>query len=305
MRIAVFGIGGVGGIVGGALAKEHADTFFLVRGENLKAILRDGLRVRSVLLGDFTAHPKRASDKAADLGVMDVVIVSCKGNNLQAACAAIAPMVGPRTVVIPLLNGVLVSEIMAPLLPPCILADGAIRVFSRLEKPGHIVQSAGLCRIVFGMSDGSRPAAFADIAALLNRAGIRTVVSDNMLVDSWTKYAVMCGNSAVFCCYDGPVATVRRDPDHEKTLRAVIGELIAVAAAKGVALPGGLADSFVDDFSKMPPENMTSLYHDLRNKKPAGETELDHIIGRMVSFGRQTGVATPCHTAAYERFASR
>lgn len=305
MKIAVFGIGGVGGIVGGALAKNHPDTYFYVRGENLNAIRQNGLKVQSVLLGDFVAHPKLASDKATELGIMDVVIVACKGYNLKAACEAIAPMVGFQTVVIPLLNGVIVSDIMKPLLPLCILADGTIRVFSHLAKPGHIVQSAGLCSIVFGMKDGSRPARFEEIAAILNKAGVKTTLSDNILMDSWAKYATMCSNSVVFCYYDGPAGKVHEDPNHEKVLRAVIGDLIAVAAAKGVVLPEGMTDRYVDDFSKMPPDNMTSLYRDLSRGNPANETELHQIIGRMVEFGQQTGVATPYHKIAYERFASK
>jgi len=305
MKIAVFGIGGVGGFVGGTLAKDHTDTYFYVRGENLNAIRQNGLKVQSVLLGDFVAHPKLASDKATELGIMDAVFVSCKGYGLKAACEAIAPMLGPETVVIPLLNGVIVSDIMEPLLPPCILADGAIYVFSRLEKPGHIVQSAGLGSIVFGMKDKSRPPKLEEIAAILNKAGIKGILTDNILADSWIKYAMMCGNSVVLCCYNGSVGKVLEDPNHEKVLRAVIGELMAVAAAKGVTLPEDMADRYMDNFSKMPPETMTSLYRDLSRGKPANETELDHIIGRMVEFGQQTGVATPYHKIAYERFASK
>jgi len=305
MKIAVFGIGGVGGIVGGALAKDHAETYFYVRGENLNAIHQKGLRVQSVSLGDFTAHPKLASDKATEIGIMDAIFVACKGYNLKVACEAINPMVGPETVVIPLLNGVIVSDLMEPLLPPCILADGTIHVFSRLEEPGHIVQSAGLCSIVFGMKDGSRPIKLEEIAAILNKAGIKARLSENILVDSWTKYAIMCSNSTVFCYYDGSAGKVHEDPNHEKVLRAVIGDLIAVAAAKGVKLPESLPDRYVDEFSKMPGETMTSLYRDLSSGKPSKETELDHIIGRMVKFGQQTCVATPYHKIAYERFASK
>lgn len=305
MKIAVFGIGGVGGIVGGALAKSHTDTYFLVRGENLKAIRQNGLKVQSVLLGDFVAYPKLASDKATEFGAMDAIFVSCKGYNLKAACEAIAPMIEAKTIVIPLLNGVIVSDIMEPLLPPCILADGTIRVFSRLEQPGHIVQSAGLCSIAFGMKDGSRPAKFENIAAILHKAGIKTTLSADIVTDSWAKYAIMSSSSTVFCYYDGPVEKVRKDPNHEKVLRGVIGGVLAVAAAKGVALPEKMTDRYVDDFSKMPPETMTSLYRDLSNGKPANETELGHIIGRMVELGQQTGVATPYHKIAYERFAAK
>ena len=305
MKIAVFGIGGVGGIVGGALAKIHADTYFYVRGENLKAIRQNGLMVQSVLLGDFVAHPKCASDNATEIGIMDAVLVSCKGNNLKAACEAISPMIGPETVVIPLLNGVIVSDVMEPLLPPCILADGAIRVFSRLEKPGCIVHSAGSCSIIFGMKDSSKPASFDEIAAILNSAGVKTTLSNNMLADSWGKYATMCGNSTVFCYYNSPAGKVREQADHKNVLRAVSAELTSVAAAKGVSLPADTTDRFVEEFSNMPPDTMTSLYRDLSGGKSAKDTELSLIIGRMVELGRQTGVATPYHQAAYDRFVAQ
>jgi len=305
MKIAIFGIGGVGGIVGGPLSKSHLDTYFYVRGENLNAIRQNGLRVQSALFGDFTVQPKLASDKAEDFGIMDAVFISCKGYNLEKACELISPMIGPETVVIPLLNGVIVSDLMEPLLPHCLLADGAIRVFSWLEKPGHIMQNTKLCTIVFGMKDGSIPAKLGELAAILNKAGIETSISGNMLVDSWAKYAVMCGNSTVCCYYDGPTGKAFQYPDHGNVLRSVIGELVAVATVKGVALPENTADRWVADFLKMPPETMTSLYRDLSNGKPANETELDHVIGRMVELGQKTGVATPYHTAAYERFAGK
>ncbi len=305
MKIAVFGIGGVGGIVGGALAKDHPDTYFYVRGENLDTIRRNGLKVESAVFGDFTARPKLASDKASELGAMDVVFVSCKGYSLKSACEAISPMVRPDTAVIPLLNGVIVSDLMEPLLPPCVLADGTIRVFSRLENPGHIIQSAEMCSIAFGMKDGSRPAKLDELAAVLNKAGLKTTVSENILAESWSKYVMMCGNSVLFCYYDGPAGKVREDPQHGNVLRAVTGELVAVAAAKGVALPADTADKVAAVFSKMPPDAMSSLYRDLSSGKPARETELDHIIGRMVEMGRDTGVPTPYHTIAYERFAGK
>ncbi|MPM14360.1 hypothetical protein SDC9_60722 [bioreactor metagenome] len=305
MKIAVFGIGGVGGFVGGALAKSHAETWFFARGENLEAIRAQGLKVQSSVLGNFVARPKGASDKGEEIGIMDAVIVCCKGHSLKSACEAISPVVGPETAVIPLLNGVIVSDIMEPMLPPCVLADGTIRVFSRLEKPGHVIQSMEMCSIAFGMKDGSRPARLDELASVLNTAGIRTAVSENILVDSWSKYALMCGNSVMFCYYDGPAGTVREDPQYESVLRAVTGELVAVAAAKGVTLPADTAEKAAAVLSGMQPDAMSSLYRDLSSGKPADETELDHIIGRMVEMGRQTGVPTPYHTIAYERFASR
>lgn len=305
MKIAVFGIGGVGGVVGGALARSQPEeTYFLARGRNLEAIQRDGLRVQSALLGDFTVRPELAVEDAAGLGVMDAVIMACKGCDLENACRLIAPAVGPGTLVAPLLNGLLISEAMGPLLPPCILTDGTIRVFSHLEGPGHVAETGGFCSVVLGMRDGSRRSELEELAGTLTRAGIETRVSEDILLDSWIKYVVMESMSVLCCYYDGPVGMAQRDPNGEAVLRAVIGELTSVAEAQGVRLPQDLADKRTEEVMRMPPDSMTSLYRDLSSGKPADRTELHLLVGRMVEMGREAGVATPYHETAYRRFTS-
>lgn len=293
MKIAVFGIGGVGGLIGGALARKYDDIYFIARGKNLEAIRSGGVRVESVLFGDFTARPRMVSDDARDFGTMDAVIIACKGHNIKEACAAVSPLIDSDTLVVPLLNGVGVSDIMKPLLPPCILAEGIIHVFSHIEEPGHVVQSYGLCRIIAGMKDGSRPRRLEEFAAVLNDAGVETTVSDKILFDSWRKYLLMCGNSVVFCYFDGPAWKVREHAGYKDVVRAAANEIISVAA-----------DFCVENFAKLAPETVNSLYRDLSSGKAPQKTELDHLIGRMIEMGRAANIPTPYHEIAYKRFAA-
>lgn len=118
-------------------------------------------------------------------GKMDVIILACKGNGLAQACRDMAPMIDKETVVLPLLNGVLVSDLMAPLLPPCHIADGTIRVFSHMEEPGHVVQTAGSGKIVMGMKEGKNPPALFELEGILRNAGIPAEVTDDIRLDSW------------------------------------------------------------------------------------------------------------------------
>ena len=167
------------------------------------------------------------------------------------------------------------------------------------------MQSYGPCGVILGMREGGIPQRLAETAAIVGKAGISTTLSDDILADSWNKYMMMCGNSVLFCCCDGPAGKVREHPGHKELVRAVAGELIAVAAASGVTMPADMADRYTENFSKLAPEAMSSLYLDLSGGKPPSETELDHIIGRMIELGRQYGVPTPYHKAAYERFAAK
>ncbi|MDD2217011.1 MAG: 2-dehydropantoate 2-reductase [Eubacteriales bacterium] len=306
MKIAIVGIGGIGGFVGGALAKEYPDeTYFIVRGDKKKAILENGMTVKSVLLGEFNAMPAIATDKPGEIGVVDVIFLANKGHVLADVCKQITPMIGPNTVIIPLLNGVMLSEIMEPLLPPCIIADGTIYIFSALTSPGVVEQTAGSCKIVFGLKDRSRPPILDEIAERLNKIGILCSISDNIAVDSWHKYVMMCGNSVVFCHYDAPAGGAQEQPDCEEVNRAVTAELVAVAKARGVTLPDDTADERLDDFMSLPPQTMSSLFRDLSTGKPAKETELFHIIGRMVDLAAEEGIDIPYHNEALQKYSQR
>ena len=88
-------------------------TCFLARGENLAAILKDGLTVESDRLGRFCVVPVLATDDARQIGVADAVILAVKGYDLEQSCRQIAPMVGPATVVLPLLKSDLLTIMQA------------------------------------------------------------------------------------------------------------------------------------------------------------------------------------------------
>ena len=190
-----------------------------------------------------------------------------------------------------------------PLLPPCLLTDGVIHVFSHIEEPGHIVQSYGPCHVIIGMKEGERPQKLDELAETLNGAGIKTSVSEDILFESWRKYLIMCGNSVVFCYYDGPAWKVREHADYKDTVRAAANEIISVAAVNGVKLPEDSADLCAENFAKLAPETVNSLYRDLSSGKPPQKTELDHLIGRMIEMGRAANIPTPYHEMAYKRFA--
>jgi 2-dehydropantoate 2-reductase len=209
-------------------------------------------------------------------------------------------MIGENTVVIPLLNGVVVSELLMPHLPKCILADGCIRIFCNLVKPGHIFHQMG-GNTVIGMKDGSQVPLLHQLAHLLSEAGIPTKVSEDIALDSWKKYVTMCGFSTIFCWFDAPAGGVLKTSGYEEVCRGVFNEIVSVATAKGICLPEDTIDKHVKAFSELPADTMSSLYRDLRAGKPPEQTELFHIIGRIVELGKELDVPTPYCKGAFDR----
>ncbi len=118
MRIAIVGAGGVGGYFGGLLAQTGEDVAFIARGEHLRAIQREGLRVESIN-GSFHLSSVQATDNPTEVGTVDLVIVTTKTYDLDAAADAMQPLVGEQTTILPLQNGVEASERLAERFGAC------------------------------------------------------------------------------------------------------------------------------------------------------------------------------------------
>ncbi|HTB39234.1 MAG TPA: 2-dehydropantoate 2-reductase N-terminal domain-containing protein, partial [Reyranella sp.] len=103
MRILILGAGAIGGYVGGRLQQSGADVTFLVRPARRERLERDCLVIKSPK-GDITQKVKTVL-KGSDGGPYGLVLLTCKAYDLDSAIEAIAPAVGPDTVVVPLLNG--------------------------------------------------------------------------------------------------------------------------------------------------------------------------------------------------------
>src|SRR5689334_22344709 len=104
MRMLVVGAGAVGGYFGGRLLEAGLDVTFLVRPQRAARLAEAGLVIQSPF-GDATLSAPRTIQAAQVREPFDVVLLSCKAYDLEAAVDAFAPAVGHDTVVLPLLNG--------------------------------------------------------------------------------------------------------------------------------------------------------------------------------------------------------
>ncbi|HWH83420.1 MAG TPA: 2-dehydropantoate 2-reductase N-terminal domain-containing protein, partial [Burkholderiaceae bacterium] len=104
MKIAVVGLGAVGGLIAARLAGSGHTVSGIARGATLAAVREHGLRV---LAGDETLTARIAVEAdAARLGPQDLVIVALKGPALADAATSLRPLLGPDTIVMPAMNGV-------------------------------------------------------------------------------------------------------------------------------------------------------------------------------------------------------
>ena len=149
MRIVVYGTGGVGGYFGGRLAQAGEDVTFIARGEHLRAIRANGLRVDGPN-GDFVIDPARATDNVNETGETDLVILGVKAWQVPDAARAIKHVVGPTTTVLPLQNGVDAVPQLVAELGSANVVGGLCRIVSYVVEPGHIRHAGFAPTIIIG-----------------------------------------------------------------------------------------------------------------------------------------------------------
>lgn len=294
MRIAVMGSGGVGGYFGGLLARAKEDVTFIARGAHLEAIKKIGLQVKSVV-GDFHVHPKATHDPA-DVGPVDLILFCVKAYDTEAAGAQIRPMVGPRTTVLCLLNGVDNEEKLEAILGGEHVLAGVVRILSTISAPGVISQTAGPRTIKHGEKDGRITPRAERILGVLKGAGIQTDISTQIQVDLWEKFLLICAQGGVTALAGLSIGEILACPETAAFYRGVMEEVATVGRAKGVPLSADVVDRAQAFARGLEPHMRSSLAHDLSQ---GNRLEVETLAGSVVRYGREVGVPTPCNFAIY------
>jgi 2-dehydropantoate 2-reductase len=295
MRIAVIGAGGVGGAFGAALAKAGADVTFVARGAHLAAMRHNGLRVEGGR-GETILSPAQATDDPATIGPVDFVLFCVKLWDVESAGAAIKPLIGPTTAVIPLQNGIDSSERLIPILGVQAVMGGVAQISATIAEPGVIRQVGSFMRLVFGELEGGKSARGEAFLALCQKAGFDATHSDQIMTELWMKFILLASNAAITAATRTPIGILREDPDIYALFGRAFAEVAAVGRAKGIKLPDNAAEKTLGFTRNSPPAMMASMAHDLIR---GNRIELPWLSGKVVALGRELGVPTPVHEILY------
>jgi len=296
MQIAIFGAGAVGGYFGGRLAQAGHTVVFVARGEHLQALQRRGLQVQSIE-GDFVIDPVQATDDPATVGVVDAIIVAVKTWQLPEAAEAMRPMVGAETFVVPLENGVEAPAHLAAVLGEEHVLGGLCRIISTLADPGHVHHSGISPTITFGELDGRRTERVERLRdAFKDAEGLTPEIAPDIHVAIWRKFLFIAALSGVGAVTRVPVGVLRDVPETRQMLIEAMEEIVCLARARDVALPGEAVDEtlcFIDD---LPAGGTASMQRDILAGQPS---ELESQNGAVVRLARGTGVSVPLNAFIY------
>ncbi len=293
MRIAVVGVGGVGGYFGGRLAQSGADVTFIARGATLEALRTKGLRVASIN-GDFSIDRVHATDSPA--GPFDAVLMATKAWQLRDAAEQICPALHDDSLVVPLQNGIDAPEQLAAVLGTGRVGGGLCAIVALAVAPGVIKHTGAEPMIMLGELDNRRSDRAERLCDFLRAASIRAEIPPDIHRSMWTKFVFIAPLSAVGAVARVPIGTWRSVPETRELVERGVAEVVAVATARGVALDADVIARTMQRYDGLPPGSTPSLQRDVMDGKPS---ELEAQIGAVVRLGRQTGIPTPVHDTIY------
>jgi len=291
MRFAIIGSGGVGGLLGGLLARAGGDVAFLARGDHLRALRERGLRVDGAL-GAFTISPVVAADDPRELGPAEVVLVAVKGWQVRELAPALRPLLGPGTAVLPLENGIEAAAELARALGDEHVLGGLCHMLSWIEGPGHIRLGGKKPSVTLGERAGGSSPRVEAIAAALRGAGVDVVVAADVETALWEKFLFIEPFGAVGAVTRAPVGVVRQTRETRELLVAAMEEIARLGRARRVKLPDDAVARALELLERFPPDATASMQRDIQAGRPS---ELHDQTGAVVRMAREASLPAPVH----------
>lgn len=286
MRILILGAGGVGGYFGARLMEAGANVSFLVRPRRQAQLMENWLRVESPH-GNIRV-PAQTVTKARK--PYDLVILTCKAWDLDAAIDSVMPAMGPDSILMPLLNGVRHMEILDGAFGRERVIGGLCHIPITLDEQGVVRHLSTIHKLVFGARHEGQRATVAALADAFRPTCVDWHVSDNIMQDLWEKYFFLATLAGSTCLMRGTVGAINRQRGGTAFMQALLAECAAIATAEGFpprpALLAEYGGQIVDAGSNV----NASMARDVAR---GGRTEAEHILGDLASRAGARGVATP------------
>lgn len=288
MKVAVFGAGAVGSFYGGLLVRARRDVHFVARGAQLDALRTRGLHISSLALGEIDIPPVHAVGRAGEIGPVDLALVCVKAHQTAGVLDEVAALVGERTLVMALQNGLEPDELLAARFGAERLISAVVYVGATLEKPGF-VRHVAAGTLVIGRRVPQNDQSLERVRDVLASTGLPVRVSADIERQRWHKLAWNASFNAISALTLRSSQDLLATPATRELLIAVMREVMAVANAQGVGLGEADIEQLVRATEQAAPIR-TSMLVDRERGRPL---EIDAIVGVVVRKGREAGVATP------------
>ena len=288
--LALVGLGAIGILYAARIAaRDSAALRVIADAERIARYKSDPPTFNGVRL-DLNYVPPETPGLPAEL-----VLVAVKSTALQAVLPVIAAVTGPRTQILPLLNGISAQDALAAAFGWPRVLHGFVYCESSMRTGNAVVQN-GTNKIVFGEATNTPPAPRVQaVADYFARVDIAHHVPDDMRAAQWKKFILNVGINQAQAVLRKPNAELQRNPEALRFARALMDEAAAVGTALGIAGAADVPAWAETVILGAAPENRTSMLQDVE----AGRApEIDLFAETVCRLGRQCGIPTPANELA-------
>lgn len=302
IRIAIVGVGGIGGYIGGKLAhyyfnKANIEIIFICRGTQNTAIKANGLE----LLSNnevIKCYPDLVSFDSDEIGIVDVCIICTKNYSVNTALQVYAKCISSNTIIITTQNTVNGNETITPFLPKgTTLLEGSIYIASNIISPGKVHHVSGPSKLFFGTNgDGSIKGEF--ISKLFNEAGIETTFTNSIKNILWKKFMFVSPTAIVTAIFQITFSEIKQNKEAEILFTHLTSELMLLAKAKSIEVDINTIENnltLLDNFSK---EVKSTFQLDLAKSKP---NEIESLVKYVIKEAKKINVSIPHYKDALKQ----
>lgn len=306
MKICVVGAGAIGGLLAAKLHNAGEDVSVIARGPHLAAIRANGLKLIEEGGNEIVARVK-ATDKIAEAGPQDLVILGMKAHQVEAVVVDLKQLYGPETMVLTAQNGIpwwyffKVGGAYEGRQLKSVDPTGAIaanlpieRVIASIVYPAAEIIQPGVIKHIEGNRfslaeiDNSETPRIKQVSETLKKAGFRSPVVSDIRAELWTKLwgnlsfnpisALTHATLEDLCRYQPTRDLVAEMMREAQTIGEALGIRFRIPIEKRIA--GGEAVG----------RHKTSMLQDVEAGRAV---EADALIGSVIELGRITDIATP------------
>jgi 2-dehydropantoate 2-reductase len=304
-RIAILGIGGVGGFIGGKLAAAYSgssgfEVIFVTRGANGDTIRENGLKLITDD-GEVVIRPDIVTSDPGSVGPVDLVIVATKTYDLENSVGSLSSSITPHTIILPLLNGVDNTEKLQAVTPQSTVLQGCIYLVSKIIAPGVVQQRGAFYAVHFG-GDIALSTEMQHLLELFQKANINAILEDDIQGRIWTKFSFISPVATYTSAHDISLGEILESEEHSAAIKALMTELLTLASALNIQLPADSIEKSFAVMAKLPYGTTSSMQADFAAHKP---TELETLTGIVVRKASALGISLPAYSALYRLLSER
>ena len=313
MKIAVVGVGAIGGYVGHCLAQAGEDVTFIARGKNLEALESRGIKLLRADGSEHVVPRVKATADYAAAGPQDLVILAMKAHQVESVAADVPKLFGPDTVVVPMQNGIPYwyfhgysgefsgvrlnsvdpSGLIGSSIPAQRVVGCVVYPATELVAPGVIKHVEG-DRFPVGEPDGSASERVARVAACFVRGGLKAPVLGDIRSEIWLKLWGNMTFNPISALSRATLAGICQYPPSRALAAAMMTEAQSVATKLGVTFRVSLEKRITG--AERVGHHKTSMLQDV---EAARTLEIDALLGSVIELARLTQTSTPNLDAVY------